>query len=119
MELKRVATSGWDSTQLSFHLVKGLKESLSSEGNPEENEDDGNVIQRGDWKEQRAEFGNFGYMVLALELRTQGVWKTPRGAPRSGLRTIADTQELTTDRACCKPHEALFGESQSSYPTQG
>jgi hypothetical protein len=50
-------------------------------------------------------------------------WKTPRGAPRSGLRTIVDTQELTTDRACCKPHEALFGESQSSgddsYPTQG
>jgi hypothetical protein len=28
-----------------------------------------------------------------------------------------DTQELTIDRACCKPHEALFGESQSSGAT--
>jgi hypothetical protein len=50
-------------------------------------------------------------------------WKTPREAPRSGLRAIADTQELTIDRACCKPHEALFGERQSSgddsHPTQG
>jgi hypothetical protein len=56
------------------------------------------------------------------------LWKTPKGAPRSGLRTIVDTQELTIDRACCKPHEALFGGrrgggSQSSgddsYPMQG
>jgi hypothetical protein len=44
-------------------------------------------------------------------------WKTPRGAPLSGLGTIADTQELTTDRACCKPHEALFGKARALRAT--
>ena len=73
----------------------------------------------------------YGYLILDKENKTRQwkidsifqqlvlVLKDSKGAPRSGLRTIADTQELTIDRACCKPHEALFGESQNSYPTQG
>jgi hypothetical protein len=40
-------------------------------------------------------------------------WKTLKGVLHSGLRTIADTQELTIDQACCKPHEALFGKARA------
>jgi hypothetical protein len=64
-----------------------------------------------------------GDASIQVGVEIMSLWKTPKGAPRSGLRTVADTQELMIDRACCKPHEALFGESQSSgddsYPTQG
>jgi hypothetical protein len=46
-----------------------------------------------------------------------------KGDPHSSLGIIADPQELTRDQTWCKPHKALFGESQGSgddlYPTQG
>jgi hypothetical protein len=41
------------------------------------------------------------------------LWKTPRGAPRSSLETIADPQELTRDQAWCKSHEALLGKARA------